>query len=265
MVFLGVGMVPGAARRSIITPAQFVTGMSSILGANQRVLYTPNGTDTTTSVESSSVGRTITWDGDSAARRSRLGNGFVQSFNGTSQYGEAPDTDDLSFGNGTVDSAFSILAFVNISAITGEHVILAKWNSGAEEWRLVVDSSGLIRFYLQDASVGVSPTARTAANGIVAGTWTLVGATYTAATGGATAADDMSVYAQGIDRTASRTSAGTYVAMENTVTVLSLATRNVHSGVFFPGSMGMVALTQKAMTAAEHLAARSLCSQVFGA
>ena len=252
-----------ARRPAPLTRAGFLAGMSGILGANQRILYVPNGTDTTTSVESSTVGRTFTWDGDISSRVSRLGGAFVQSFNGTSQYGECPDAADLSFGNGTADSAFTVLAFAAPSAITGEHSLVNHWNNGVASWRFAIDTGGLVRLYLYDNSLGVSPNARTAANGAVVGAWRLLSATYTAATGGATAANDMSIYVNGRDATALRTNAGTYVAMENVASTGAIGSRDSHVNAFLAGSVGMVALTQKALTAAEHAQAWSLCRRLF--
>lgn len=252
------------AGQSPLSRAQFLAGMSTLLGANQRILYTPNGTDTTSSVESSTVGRTIPWDGDISSRISRVGNANAQSFNGTSQYGEMPDTDDLSFGNGTADSAFTVLALINISAITTEHTLLAKWRSGLGEWRTAVDSGGLLRFWLQDESAAASPTARTLANGILTGVWTLCGFTYTAATGGATAANDMYVYVNGVDRTGNRVNAASYVAMENLTSESYIGTRNAHLSNFFPGSLILAAVTQKALTAAEHRQVHALCRRFTG-
>lgn len=247
----------------LLSRAGFLAGMSGILGANQRILYVPNGTDTTTSVESSTVGRTITWDADIASRVSKLGNAYVQSFNGTNQWGDAPDAADLSFGNGTVDSAFSGFALVNPTALATEQSVFTKFASGWEEYRLAVDSGGLVRVFLHDSSAGVAVEARTAANGVVAGAWRLIAFTYDGR-GGATAADGISVYVNGSDRTSVRNNSASYVAMENLGAGLNVASRHVHSATFFGGGIGLVALTQKALTAADHQRVAALCARHFG-
>ena len=108
--------------------AAFLARMSGLLGANQRLLYVPNGTDTTTSVESSTVGRTITWDATIAARASALGNGYGQSFNGTTQYGSMPDADDMSFGNGSVDQPVGVLVLANVTDTAASRDFLTKWD-----------------------------------------------------------------------------------------------------------------------------------------
>lgn len=246
-----------------ISRGAFLAGMSALLSANQRVLYAPNGTDTTTSVESSTVGRTITWDASIATRVSKLGNGYAQSFNGTDQWGEAPDADDLSFGNGSADSAFSVLVLANPASLAGEGVLLAKWGgSFTQEWRLVLDATGLLRFFIQDASAAVAAEARSAAGGAVVGAWRLFAVSYDG-TGGASAANGASVYVNGADATASRTNNASYVALENTASPLHIAARNAHTGAFLSGSVGLVALTQKALTAAEHAQAWTLCRRHF--
>lgn len=248
----------------LLSRAAFLAGLSDVLGANQRILYVPNGTDTTSSVESSTVGRTITWDGNISGRRTALGNGYVQSFNGSSQYGEVPDANDLSFGNGTTDSAFSVVGLVNPSAITGEHTILAKFATvGGYEWRCVIDSGGLVRMYLWDQSAGVAAQARTL-GAISAGQWACLSYTYTAATGGATAANDMYTYVNGVDRTSVRVNNASYVAMENGTALGSIGVWEAHTFAWLPGSLGLVALTQKALTAADHQRVAALCARHFG-
>ena len=252
-----------SANSAPISRATFLSGMSTILGANQRVLYVPNGTDTTSSVESSTVGRTITWDATIAARAVVTGNAYSQTFNGTNQWGDMVDAADLSFGNGTTDQAFSILVLANASALAGEVTLAAKWAAGLQEYRFTLDATGLARMFMQDASAGAAIEARSAAGAATAGTWGLFGMSYDG-TGGASAANGAAVYANGVDVTASRTNSGSYVAMEDLAVAFSIATRNAHTATFFPGSIAMVAVTQKALTASEHAQAATLCRRTFG-
>lgn len=252
-----------ASNSAPLTRAQFLTQMSALLGANQRVLYVPNGTDTTTSVESSTVGRTLTWDATIAARVAVLGNSYSQSFDGLGQWGDAVDANDLSFGNGTVDSAMAGLALVNPTALAAEQSVFAKFAGGWEEYRFAVDVSGLVRVFLHDSSAGIEISARTGANGVVAGTWRLISFTYDGR-GGATAADGINVYVNGADSTTTRANSASYVAMENLGGALNIASRNVHTATFFGGSIAFLALTQKNMTAAEHASAAVLCRRLTG-
>ncbi len=52
--------------------------------------------------------------------------------------------------------------------------------------------------------------------------------------------------------------------MENLTAAGSIATRNNHAGIFFPGSVGLIALTQKALTASEHAQAWLLSRRLLG-
>lgn len=247
-----------------LSRAEFISRMSGLLGANQRLLYVPNGTDTTTSVESSTVGRTITWDATIAARASALGNGYGQSFNGTTQYGSMPDADDMSFGDGSTDQAFSCLALANVTDTAAGRDILLKWSGGAtlREWAFILTASDTLRLDLFDESTDGAPN-RASDAAITQGSWCLFGATYDGR-GGATAADGITLYANGAVIASTATNSGTYTAMENLTIAPAIGARNAGTAGFYAGSLAMVALTQKSPTASEHAQMRSLCRRFFG-
>lgn len=245
-----------------LTRAQFLAQMSSLLGANQRVIYTPNNTDTTTSVESSTVGRTFTWDGDISSRRAVLGNGYSQSFNGTTQYGDTPDANDLSFGNGTVDSAFSILSLVKIVDAAATQNLLSKTGAANREYRFGILSDETLTINLWDESAGVV-IGRTTTAALTVGAWALVGMTYDGR-GGATAADGITLYVNGVAVAASTTNSASYVAMENLTSLVEIGARVAHLQDFLAGPLALDALAQKALTADEHWNARTACQRFFG-
>src|SRR5688500_10685499 len=98
-----------------MTRAAFIVRLIGILG-DVRLLWLPKAADTTTSITDDPSFRTVTWDATVASRLSSLGRGTSQSFvAASSQYGTTPDTADLSFGDGAADSAFSIIAFANVT------------------------------------------------------------------------------------------------------------------------------------------------------
>jgi len=79
----------------------------------------------------------------------------AMKFNGES-YVKIPDTDDLSFGNGTSDSPFSISVWINIcEGSSNNFSIIGKglYNE-AGEWFFGLDENGKITFRLYDNSVG---------------------------------------------------------------------------------------------------------------
>lgn len=259
-------MRPAVARvvlgGGLISRSAFLAGLSNVLGPNQRILYVPNGTDTTTSVESSTVGRTFTWDADISGRRTALGGGYVQAFNGTSQYGECPDADDLSFGNGTVDSAFSVLALVNIDSVAAVRNLLSKTTTNNREYRLGVLTNGTLILSVWDESALVTAS-RISSASITVGGWQLLAVTYDG-TGGASAMNGATLYQNGQVFASSATNNASYVAMENLAATVEIGARVTHSQDWLSGSLGMVALTQKALTASEHQQIAALCRRHFG-
>lgn len=249
-------------RATRISRAAFLSGVSAILGANQRLIYTPNGSDTTTSVESSSAGRTITWDATIAARVARLGNGWYQTFNGTTQYGSTPDTADLSFGNGTVDTPFSCFVVANVTSAAGGRTFLAKSNTSNREYQFGVGGNFLS--YVQTDESTLSTPSRGSNAQVTRGAWQTFSSTYSAATGGATAMNDVTFYANGNVIASTAFNDGGYVAMENLGAALTIGALTAGTAEFYTGSLALVCLTQKLLTAAEHLAIKALCNKYFG-
>jgi hypothetical protein len=249
-------------RATRISRAAFLSGVSAILGANQRLIYTPNGSDTTTSVESSSAGRTITWDATIAARVARLGNGWYQTFNGTTQYGIAPDTADLSFGNGTVDTPFSCFVVANVTSAAGARTFLAKSDAANQEYLFGVNGN-FLNYGQFDQSIPSTPTRGSNAT-ITRGSWQTFSSTYSAATGGATAMNDVTFYGNGNVLASTAFNDAGYVAMEGLAAGLSIGARTAGTAEFYTGSLALVCLTQKLLTAAEHLAIKALCNKYFG-
>lgn len=245
----------------LLSRTAFLAELSAILGANQRLLYLPNGTDTTTSVESSTVGSTITWDATIAARVSRQGNGYAQSWTGT-QYGDIADTANLTFGNGTADQALTALALVNPTTTGSTRTVMSKFGATSTgEYRLAVLNDGRVQWFQTDASAAVNVN-RLTTSGAPDGAWSLVGVTNTG-TGGAAAMDTVTIYRNAVVMASSATNNASYVAMEDQVSPFELGTQQTHIAPF-AGSLALAVLTQKALTAAEHAAVASLCSRFFG-
>jgi hypothetical protein len=96
-------------RSAPLSRASFRAALMAILG-DTRFLWMPRPTDATTNeTDETFPGRTITYDATVVERLSKLGLGYAQSFTAaSSQYGTGVDTANMSFGNATVDVAFSI-------------------------------------------------------------------------------------------------------------------------------------------------------------
>jgi hypothetical protein len=163
------------------------------------------------------------------------------------------DHANFSFGNATVDTPFSVGAFIWPVAVAS-NVILSKYDSvGAlEEWRFWIDATGALNLELHDASasateIAVGDTALTIGRGaFVVGTYD-----------GTETAPVVNLYVNGVlDNDGTTAETGAYVAMENTATPLLLGaggvtatpTTEFHGRIALPFVTG-VALSQTNVTA----------------
>ncbi len=249
-----------------VTPTQvreqFLQGMLTVLG-DTRLLWTPKATDTTTSLDESLTGRTLTHDATIASRLAPLGLGYYTTFDGAANYATTPDTANLSFGNSTVDQAFSIIALINLTNTATTKTVLSKSAGSNIEWVLQLASTEVLQLALFDQSVSASPSKSTDV-AISTGAWVLVAATYSAANPGATAAAAMTMYVNGLAVAATGTEAGTYVAMENLTSAVEIGSSTAHTTAFFSGSMALVALCQNNLDASDHWNIKKLVNGYFG-
>ncbi len=131
---------------------------------------------------------------------------------------EIADAADLSFGNGTVDSPFSISAWVFVQTGTGlTQMILTKWDTATKgEWALTIDASDSLRLVLRDESASAGTNTVRYSNDALTSGWHFVAATYTGqSTAGATAADLITLYIDGSSVSATSINNASYDAMEN--------------------------------------------------
>ena len=265
-------MLRSPARNAILRPGydaarrRFIAQLPQVLGTVPIAGFLPHRDDRLTSIDPWS-GRVWTAEATMEGRLFPQGRGTSLSFNGTSNILTTPDTNDLSFGNGTVDSAFSVLALANITNTAAFRVVVSKWNAtgSAREWELfLVDTTDAMQFLIRDESAAVS-VARTSDAAVTQGSFRLFGATYSAATGGATAGNDMTLYQDGVAIASTATNSGSYVAMENLGAAGIIGAQNAGAAAFFSGSQPLIVICSGARTAAQMAGATSLCRLHFGA
>jgi hypothetical protein len=167
---------------------------------------------------------------------------------------EVGDNVALSFGNGTVDSPFSLMALVYVTNTAGNAMILTKWNkNGKREWGLYLSSDSKLALYLADQSVPAYPY-RLSDESLTGG-WHVVMATYTGqAAAGATAANLITLYVDGIEVDSTANNDAAYDAMENLGSDVSIggaydATEALE--LFWPDKIDNVAIFSKELSAAE--------------
>ena len=156
------------------------------------------------------------------------------SFDGIDDYVDCGDADNLSFGNGSTDSPFSISAWINMNSIN-KFRILSKYEAPNYEYQFDVGSSSKLELYIFD---GTKYRARLFNTPLNTGQWYHVAATYSGV-GGANAQDGIKIYVDGVRVDDTTDTNGTYVAMHNT-------TADVYIGqiasTFANGAMDEVAI-----------------------
>ena len=239
------------------------TGQLLTLLGDTRFLWLPVSSETTTSTDRSLNARTLTYNATFASQYSALGSGVAASFDGTTDYGSTPDAANLSFGDGTVDSAFTLLMLANITDSAAERALLAKYTTtGAQtEWLWALTSGDKMAVYLNDTSASAQPS-RLSDAVVTQGAWKLYGATYSAATGGATAANDITLYEDGRVIASTAANDALYVAMEDTTSVVEVGARTAAS--FLPGSAGFAAIVAGNLSASNHWAIKELINGYYG-
>lgn len=240
----------------------FIDQLRAVSPGNLRALWLPAPTDTTATnslrpwTQSASIQGRITYQG----------NGILVSFNGTDQYVTTPDTADLSVGNGTTDGPLSLAVLANVTDTATNRMLLAKgaYSSGtAYEYALLVNTADALRFDIYDVSSGGEPR-RISNAAITQGSVSLIGATYTAATGGATAANDMTLYQNGAVIASTATNAAAYVAMENGTAGVGVGQDvGPEVNLYFSGSIGFAAIYAAALTAAQHRQIANLAAEYY--
>ena len=249
-----------------LSRTRFLSRFAAI-ATDARFVWLPQPTDATTSTDASSNAATITHSHTLATRWQQMGTrGRAPTFTaGVNQYAEAPDLAAYTFGNGAADSAFTLIALAQVTDTAAARVLIAKLNdNGATggEWYWQIDSSDKLQMALWDASAAVSPN-RTSDAAITQGVPKLFAATY-AGTGGATAANGITLYQDGVVIASTASNNASYVAMENTTHTIEIGTFVNHVASFMRGNIGLLAICGGALTAQNLLDIKALCNEYFG-
>ena len=135
---------------------------------------------------------------------------YVFDFDGNNQYLQVPDSNDLSFGNGSTDSPFSISAWINMDS-NASFRIVNKYDAPNYEYQFDTSASGELRFFVLD---GTGYRGRTSST-LNTGQWYHVVATYSGV-GGSAAQNGTKIYVNGANVVGSTSTFGSYTAMSNT-------------------------------------------------
>jgi len=170
------------------------------------------------------------------------------TFNGT---GEQTDTPDINYfsRDDTSGEPWS-LGFWGTSTAAGSNMVMSKYAGGNIEWRFAV-ITGRGQLEISDQSVQKYIN-RAGATQMSAGVLSFIVATYDGA-GGASAADSIHLYFNGVLDDGSATNDAAYVGMENGTAKMEIGARsygssNIYEGTMVGGPLGPI-FTQIELTA----------------
>lgn len=142
--------------------------------------------------------------------------GSCRNLNFTSSaYWEFADSNDLSFGNGTADSAFSIVTLMNLNSLSAASTILAKRDKTTGntqlEYDFQIDTNKLVFWCIDNSTNGyIGRYYNVAISGDI-GSWHVYAGTYS----GSSSAAGFKIYRDGSQIDNNNYVGGSYTAMEN--------------------------------------------------
>jgi hypothetical protein len=169
-------------------------------------------------------------------------------FNG-SEAVEVTDHADLSFDD-SGSNPFSIGAWIYVTNSGTTQTILSKWDTSKREWRLFLHSSLIIWFDLVDESKNVFAYSYTD-SALTLG-WHFVVATYDS-TGGASAADGMTIYVDNVAVSITSFTGAGYVSMEDLASKVAIGAYYVAGSLsnWFYDKIDNVMLFSKELTTSD--------------
>jgi len=129
------------------------------------------------------------------------------------------DNSNLSFGNATTDSPFSISCWFKLESVGATKWLITKRliansSSNKYEYLLYVGSSGMVGFNLYDGAFMIRRGRKSSSSIISADTWYNLVGTYSGV-GGTNASDGIKIYLNGVQVDNANNNNNTYVAMHN--------------------------------------------------
>jgi len=179
-------------------------------------------------------------------RQESIFNRFSFEFDGTDDYISIDDVNNLSFGNGTTDSPFSISAWIKMDDTSGFR-IFNKFAGTTNEYSFGTGGAEKLQFYIYNGTSTFINRARLYNTILNTGQWYHVVATYSGV-GGTNAQDGMKIYVDGIRVDDTTVSAGTYTAMNNKTTPVYIGKLNSSYAV---GNIDEVAIFNSELSASD--------------
>lgn len=172
----------------------------------------------------------------------QINNVYSMAFDGTNDYIDLGDSDNLSFGNNSTDSSFSLSGWVKPDSLT-KFKMIAKMNATNYEYQFGTSSSNTLIFtlYNQNTADRIQRKYNTA---LTSTAWQHWVATYD----GSRNPNNIKIYIDGVQVGDTSATVGTYTAMQNTTAPLKIG--NDISN-YANGKMDEVAIFNVELTAQE--------------
>ncbi|MEP4983775.1 MAG: LamG-like jellyroll fold domain-containing protein [Cyclobacteriaceae bacterium] len=150
---------------------------------------------------------------------------YAFDFDGSNDYVNIPDADELSFGNGSTDSPFSVEAWAKFDNVTSKSIVSKR--TGSNEWHMTLSGGGRLSVALVDNSSSGFLFGENNTFTFVTDQWYHLAFSYD---GSATAAG-IRLYVDGVEIPNSPSSSGTYTAMENTSSPVQIGAINTSTNL----------------------------------
>jgi hypothetical protein len=168
-------------------------------------------------------------------------------FDGTDDYISVADADNLSFGDGSSDSPFSITAWIKPDTSVGGFRIVSKSDASNAEYVFSTDGSGNLRVWICDSTFSNAIGQKTT-GGLTADTWQHVAMTYS----GSGASSGIKLYINNAAASLTDSSSGSYTAMENHSMAVDIGRLVLSGGTSYAdGHMDDVAIIDKELSTTE--------------
>jgi hypothetical protein len=146
---------------------------------------------------------------------------------GVDDYVDVADADNLSFGNGTTDSPFSISFWVNLDSLSGQNNVFIGKDNGSPNREYAIgmfSNSDKVRFFIKNNG-GNNQQSIDSTTQLTIGSWFHIVTTYSGV-GGSNSADGMKIYINGNLEISTNVIKQSYTAMKNTTAPLTIGKYN---------------------------------------
>ena len=249
-------IIPTSTQLTRIETGSYFKHFSALKLLMSFITPTDNGTE----VDQSGMGNNANYydasDWSSAALEN-IGLVHSLSFDGSNDLLVVSDSNDFSFGDGSTDSSFSIGLWFNFTQPSAIKTIIAKYDpttaSPQTEWWLRSQANNTLMFLASDNSEAVTPYRLT--NSAPSSGWHFVVVVYNSSGGsGATFANGVTFYIDGVSVASTAGNDASYVAMENLTAPVTIGANKNTAGnytYFSPFDYGRLFISKEALTAAK--------------